>query len=250
MRDITKEDLVKSKLNDLNKQIADKKLSTRKQNIAFQENVAAFHEPVVKKQDEIISTQQIINEELPMVKDLMEAVQSDVKSIEYNLDDDNIDKHESLTTINLDQSYNVNIIKDMGFLPLNDLFMKYLQKKIKFQFMLEYEKRLRGFLYTKAGKSLNEEGKKEFKKYRDVFKHTFHNIGMHGKGLESSKSIKEYRYYNNGDDLVERLQVLIGESDAGNDNVSNEIDQILDKLREEGFISKDEHQILINKLLN
>lgn len=243
MRDITKEDLMKSKLNDLNKQIADKKIEHRKQNSTFQENIAAFHEPVINKQNEIISTQQLINQELPMVKDLIDGVASDVKSIEYGLDDDNIDKQDNFANINLDNSYNMDMIKQLGFLSLNDLFSKYIKKKVKLQYMLDYEKKLRGFLYTKEGKSNTKDYKDEFKKYREIFKNYFHNIGIHGHG------ISEYKYYKNGDDLVEKLQVLIGEGQAGNDNVSNEIDQILEKLKEEDYISEKEYLQLVNNIL-
>ncbi|KAL7291226.1 hypothetical protein TKK_0014839 [Trichogramma kaykai] len=50
------------------------------------------------------------------------------------------------------------------------------------------------------------------------------------------KPKKYYRYWNDPNELCERLKLLLGEKNAGNSSHDNEINSIIEELREEGYI--------------
>ena len=59
-------------------------------------------------------------------------------------------------------------------------------------------------------------------------------------------------FYNSLDDLIDFLEMIIGSSEAGNDNnnMKNKGVAIIDELLKLDAISKDEHEILYNQNFN
>jgi hypothetical protein len=61
--------------------------------------------------------------------------------------------------------------------------------------------------------------------------------GVNGSMFMKYKQVKpNYVYWNNVNELVERLQLLIASQAAGNNNHNNEIQSITEELREEKII--------------
>ena len=56
-------------------------------------------------------------------------------------------------------------------------------------------------------------------------------------------------YYNDPNDLVDRLQLLVASQEAGNTGVNNDISDIIDELLKKAYISKDVAIKLYNNLL-
>ena len=60
---------------------------------------------------------------------------------------------------------------------------------------------------------------------------------LRGSGLVSfNRKNKEYAFWDDPNELVERLKLLIGEMDAGNTSHNNEIQNIIEELVEAGII--------------
>ncbi len=59
-----------------------------------------------------------------------------------------------------------------------------------------------------------------------------------GKGIESKFTMREasYIYWNNVNELVDRLRLLISLKSAGHSGYTNEIISIIEKLREENVV--------------
>lgn len=65
-------------------------------------------------------------------------------------------------------------------------------------------------------------------------------IHVSGEGLPSMKKVKadvSYVYWDNPNELVERLKLLIASRDAGNTGLDNEIISIIEELREAGLVN-------------
>lgn len=50
-------------------------------------------------------------------------------------------------------------------------------------------------------------------------------------------SIPVYKYWNNANELIDRLRILVASKSAGNNSLNNEIIAIIEELREEGIIA-------------
>lgn len=64
----------------------------------------------------------------------------------------------------------------------------------------------------------------------------------HGKGIQLLKKVKkntDYVYWDDPNELVERLKLLFASRDAGNTGLDNEIISIIEELREAGVINKN-----------
>lgn len=57
-----------------------------------------------------------------------------------------------------------------------------------------------------------------------------------GMGLMRVTDNTNYVYWNSGDELVERLKVLIASQQVGNSNHQNEVFSIIEELKESGII--------------
>lgn len=111
-----------------------------------------------------------------------------------------------------------------------------------------------------------------FKKYRDRLKLILNSLDLKtGHGILSTSEIKSsckkqnqndnthrdnhstyrpsYKYYQSPDELINRLDILIGERQLGNDSIEmiNEIDSILDELIKHNVINQDDYKLLHNK---
>ena len=60
-----------------------------------------------------------------------------------------------------------------------------------------------------------------------------------GEGLTSGSSLQ---LYNHPDELVEKLMILVGEKDSGNDSVKSDIITILDELFKKSHINRKEYE--------
>lgn len=79
-------------------------------------------------------------------------------------------------------------------------------------------------------------------KYRDVISKLFPPLNRReplfgGTGLSKTLSSPDPIYWDDPNELVERLRLLVASAQAGNTGVKNEILNILEELREAGFIS-------------
>ena len=93
------------------------------------------------------------------------------------------------------------------------------------------------------------------KKYSNLSKVVFKTL-TDLSGLENKKRSKKFKniikggciptIYNDPEDLLSRLELIIGSIDAGNDNskMKNRGREILDELLKLGAISKDQHEKL------
>ena len=86
---------------------------------------------------------------------------------------------------------------------------------------------------------------------------SFYNerIKLIKKGLDqqsktqTGSGIVSYKYYSSCDELIQRLNLLCGNTEAGNNSpeVRNEIVSILDILLKNQYINSKQHKILYNK---
>ncbi len=67
--------------------------------------------------------------------------------------------------------------------------------------------------------------------------------------VQTGSGIINYKYYSSYDELIQRLKVLCGSREAGNNSpeVKNEIVSILDILLNKDYIKVKEHKILYDK---
>ena len=72
------------------------------------------------------------------------------------------------------------------------------------------------------------------KKYKDIIKNLFPS----GSGLSMNLQSHNYIFWNNPNELVSRLRLLLASKKAGNTGVSNEILSIYEELREAGLIKR------------
>lgn len=81
-------------------------------------------------------------------------------------------------------------------------------------------------------------------KYREIIKPLFKNPGAMEKLGGNLTKFKSYRsntdlvYWDDPNELIERLQLLIASKDAGNTNHDNEILSIIEELKEAGIIKE------------
>lgn len=61
-------------------------------------------------------------------------------------------------------------------------------------------------------------------------------VSGHGFKISKKHNITEYVYWDNPNELVERLKLLDAEKAAGNNNHDNEVQNILEELKEYGYI--------------
>ena len=87
--------------------------------------------------------------------------------------------------------------------------------------------------HMKNYKSNSEPRKNPSDKYKKYLSETFQ-----GKGFKKARinDITEYIYWDDPNELVNRLKLLDAERIAGNNNHDNEIKNILEELRERGYI--------------
>lgn len=122
----------------------------------------------------------------------------------------------------------------------------------------DYDNYTNIILNTNAVYQNNDKSTKRIKssggyKYKNIIRPILLHMGIikdkkYGEGLSNiskstyfknkTKNNVEYKYWNDIDELKERLNLLIGESEAGNDDplIHNEIMNIIEELREEGII--------------
>jgi hypothetical protein len=105
------------------------------------------------------------------------------------------------------------------------------------QYLATISKQLGGSKANSSGTEREEINKEidVIKKYRELFK------ASQGTG---------FSFYKNAKDLLDRLEILIGQMIAGNDSVDiqNEAIAILDTLLREKKISKEDHEKLYEKI--
>jgi len=117
--------------------------------------------------------------------------------------------------------------------------------------------------YSRVVQQLKSLGGQKKSKYADpeIDKHikalSFYNerIKFIKKGLDQQSKIQKgtgivsYKYYSSCDELIQRLNLLCGNRDAGNNSreVRNEIVSILDILLKNQYINTKQHKILYNK---
>lgn len=82
----------------------------------------------------------------------------------------------------------------------------------------------------KADKSIRTDKSEKFQTYLAGF------ITGNGFKIAKKNDVIEYVYWDNPNELVERLKLLDAEKAAGNNNHDNEIQNILEELRENGYI--------------
>lgn len=92
-------------------------------------------------------------------------------------------------------------------------------------------------ILTQTSAHLNADGvsvKTGGKKYKDVIKKLF----PLGRGLSVSLQKHNYIYWNDVNELIDRLKLLLASQQAGNTGVSNEILSIYEELLEAGVIKR------------
>ena len=92
-------------------------------------------------------------------------------------------------------------------------------------------------ILTQTSAHLNADGlsiKTGGKKYKDVIAKLF----PLGRGLSVSLQKQNYIYWNDVNELVDRLKLLLASREAGNTGVSNEILSIFEELLEAGVIKR------------
>lgn len=125
---------------------------------------------------------------------------------------------------------------------LNDLLFK---KIPDLQMVTENDKRLYKTLLLKTNAHRRDfDPNKPIKsnkgmKYLHIIKPLF-ELTKQGDGLPSMKKVKRdisYVYWDDPNELVERLKLLIASRDAGNTGLDNEIISIIEELREAGLVN-------------
>lgn len=94
-----------------------------------------------------------------------------------------------------------------------------------------------GEILTQTSAHLNSDGitiKSGGKKYKNVIKKLFSS----GGGVSVSLQKHNYIYWNDANELVNRLRLLLASRSAGNTGVSNEILSIFEELYEAGVIKR------------
>lgn len=107
--------------------------------------------------------------------------------------------------------------------------------------LIETNAHRRGFEPSKPIKSYK--GQKYLQVIKPLFKlqNTVQGIQSKGKGLPLTKKWKkdiDFVYWDDPNELVERLKLLIASRDAGNTGLDNEIISIIEELRESKVINK------------
>jgi len=79
----------------------------------------------------------------------------------------------------------------------------------------------------------------------------YHLLNKKG-GAVVSQSNKIVKLFNDPNEMLQRLAVLIGEKSAGNnnDNIRNEMMEILDILLKKGILTKTDHRKIYLNYLN
>lgn len=108
--------------------------------------------------------------------------------------------------------------------------------------LLETNAHRRDFNPNKAIKS--NKGKKYLNIIKPLFQlskqHVRSDVPTYGQGLPTMKNVSSdvsYVYWDDPNELVERLKLLIASRDAGNTGLDNEIIAIIEELRESGFVN-------------
>ena len=70
-----------------------------------------------------------------------------------------------------------------------------------------------------------------------------------GRGIKRGNQINSLIYYNNSQQLIDRLRLLVGSKKAGNTNpeIDNEIIGISDELVKKGLINNEDYSRFLNK---
>lgn len=90
----------------------------------------------------------------------------------------------------------------------------------------------KGFKYMSVIKPLFQFSRKNIDSEKEI---------KQGKGIKLNKTVKkdtDYIYWDDPNELVERLKLLIASRDAGNTGLENEIIAIIEELHEAGIINK------------
>lgn len=106
--------------------------------------------------------------------------------------------------------------------------------------LLETNAHRRDFNPNKAIKS--NKGKKYMNIIKPLFQLSRSNEPTYGHGLPTMKNVGSdvsYVYWDDPNELVERLKLLIASRDAGNTGLDNEIIAIIEELREAGFVNSN-----------
>jgi hypothetical protein len=100
--------------------------------------------------------------------------------------------------------------------------------------LLVYKQMLEQTSAHKQGYSLERQlNSSRNKKYIEIIKPLF-TKQFRGKGMNANKSI--YEYWDDPNELVDRLRLLLSSQSAGHNNHQNEIESILEELREANII--------------
>lgn len=126
-------------------------------------------------------------------------------------------------------------LPDLGIITEDD-------KRYYKMLLLETNAHRRDFNPNKPIKS--NKGKKYLYIIKPLFKLSKERLisdgSTHGQGLPTMKKVKRdvsYVYWDDPNELVERLKLLIASRDAGNTGLDNEIISIVEELREAGLVN-------------
>lgn len=154
-----------------------------------------------------------------------------------------------------DEGKNINIgghilqktpgIKELLFKKVPDLSLITEEDKEKYKFVLTLTNaHRRNFNANKPIKS--NKGLKYVHIIKPLFKYLPSNVGSftenlsHGKGLPLLKTMKkntDFIYWDDPNELIERLRLLMAAREAGNTGLDNEIISIIEELREANIIN-------------
>ena len=94
--------------------------------------------------------------------------------------------------------------------------------------------------YYKEDGELRPDNSMKYNKYLKNHLHFFSTSPHSGHGLSrnmiSSNNKIDYLYWDDPNELIDRLRLLIGEREAGNNSLQNEIQAIIEELREAKII--------------
>ena len=154
------------------------------------------------------------------------------------------DKH-LLGNTEMNYSKGIVVVEDEKF-PMSSglmelLFLKHPNQNIITQDDLSHYRRILNLTnaHKKGFQENNEIRRHNSKKFESIISTLFSS--KHGAGIvpkykiASYNTVKDYVYWDDPNELVDRLRLLVSEQSAGNNNHTNEISSIVEELRE-GYI--------------
>lgn len=218
--------------------------------------------------DEAIQMEKIIREQQPIISKLKEIsektitpqamtnIMQNIPAIDYLTGDQPLAITKSqfdLAQVDMNQDLDQTIIEKYNFQMPNTIINEIASDKNKLSEYKIQKKELENMLQTLGSRSrYNKELKKDLKelqKYNKTLKDIFKYPSAIKKSTSTStgKGVKNRIYYTNPKELGQRLNVLIGEVQAGNNSkrIKNEIADISHHLYKKKAIKKKEYKNIL-----